>query len=264
MTALAPDRTLDRIKRHLHNLGASALASYKATYFDRRVRSRMRIRGIADAATYADLLDRDESEGHQLLSALAIGVTSFFRNPSAWRQLAAEVAECEAEPLRAWSAGCSTGEEAYSLAMLLASRTRGAGWSVCGTDIDGRSLERAVTGDYPGRAAEDLAPLADCLTATGALAGDRFRIAATVRAGVTFFREDLLTAAPRDQFQLVVCRNLLIYLDQAAQRRAVEQLLAGLAPGGLLFLGQADFLPSGFPELELVDRAERLYRRAAR
>lgn len=254
----------DRIRRHLVELGAGALAEYKSACFGRRLASRLRIHRLGSVAAYADLLDRDPGERGKLLSALAIGVTSFFRNPPAWRRLVELVAaEGRGRPIAAWSAGCATGEEAYSLAMVLASLARSGRigrWSVLGTDVDARSLAVARAGSYPDAAAAaiegmDLGP-------AGVVAEGRLTLASELRDGVTFRQEDLLGSGPRSRFDLVVCRNVLIYFGREGQDRALGNLTEAVTVGGLLMLGKAELAATApLGALEPADRRERIYRR---
>jgi chemotaxis methyl-accepting protein methylase len=235
---------------------------YKGPCFERRLASRLRIRGVASVAAYADLLDREPEERIKLLSAIAIGVTSFFRNPSAWVRLAELLRAKPTDRVEAWCAGCATGEEPYSLALLLAGIPQRPGaWSVLGTDVDERSLAVAREADYPGRVTIDIENAG--FTAFGSRNDGRFRIDETIRRHTTFRREDLLAPIPRSQFDLVVCRNVLIYFGAEGQRRALINLGSALREGGLLLLGKAELasVDAGVP-LELVDRRERIYRRS--
>lgn len=263
---VATDRDVDRVKRHLADLGAGAFGLYKGPCFERRLQSRLRAHGSISVAAYADLLDRDRGERERLLSALAIGVTTFFRNPPAWQRLAELIAEGPlVSRFTGWSAGCSTGEEAYSIAMTLAQLV-GSGavvdWSVLGTDIDERSLAVAERGEYPIRAAADVAAMGEGMMTQCEVTAGQLRIRPDLRAGVSFRRADLVGAPPPMRCRLVVCRNVLIYFGAEGQARVIEHLVGALEPGGLLMLGKAELAATG-PEhgLELVDRRERIYRR---
>jgi chemotaxis methyl-accepting protein methylase len=153
----ADELAMTRVTRHLERLGVGAFALYKTPCFERRVAVRLRARGQRDLADYASLLDRDEAEGRMLLDALSIGVTNFFRNPTSWQRLGELIdAAFPHRAFRAWSAGCATGEEAYSIAMLLAGTGRvGVGrdlgdWSVDASDLDEQSLTVARRGASEG------------------------------------------------------------------------------------------------------------------
>ncbi len=264
----APIETgLLRIRRHLTAMGAEALTQFKGSYFDRRLQSRLRVRGVADPTAYADLLDREPDERRRLLSALAIGVTSFFRNPTAWTRLGALLGESTTPvTLTAWSAGCATGEEAWSLALLLADlESRGRGpidWRVEATDLDERSLEVARAGSYSPRAAADVAAVLGPVP--GDVSSDRFVVPEALRPRVRFAQADLTAPAPTGDHDLILCRNVLIYFTPAAQARVMDHLLGALRPGGLLMLGKAELAAFDLlPRLALADRRERIYRRIA-
>ena len=260
----SPALGLERVKDHLTGMGAKALTLYKWPCFERRLASRLRIHGINSVDQYADLLDRDPAERAKLLSALAIGVTSFFRNPSAWLALGG-LLKRPGHRVTGWSAGCSTGEEAYSLAMLLAGlhQTGSIGpWSVLGTDVDERCLTVARQGDYPGRSITELDPPGNAIvrdlesTATGV------RFGRGLRDRVEFRRDDLTASVIRARFDVVICRNVLIYFGNEGQAKVMDTLLGAIEPNGLLMLGKAEMAAAGPDQrLQLVDRAERIYRR---
>jgi len=258
------ERDLDRVRNHLVDLGAGALNLYKGACFERRVASRIRVHRLPSVKAYADLLDRDPEERSRLLSAIAIGVTSFFRNPPAWRRLAELIGPTRAgERFTAWSAGCASGEEAFSAAILLAGLARAGRigeWSVTATDVDERGLTVARTGRYPARAAAEIE--AARLGSGGGIAGGQFEVDPSIRSRVLFRREDLLGHGARFPCDLVVCRNVLIYFGAEGQERAIRNLVDGVRPGGLLMLGKAELvtLAAELP-LDIVDRRERIYRR---
>lgn len=262
---LRDDPAFARVALHLERLGAGALALYREPCLERRLASRLRARGQSRLADYAGLLDADQDERRRLLSALAIGVTGFFRNPSMWRRLGALLrARPAAEPIGAWSAGCATGEEAYSLAMLLAGRDGAAGgaagdWWIEATDLDERSLAIARAARYPGGVVRDIEAV---VAARGRLSAEGFEVAPALRERVRFRREDLTAPGARGPYDLVLCRNVLIYFGTEGQARVLAALTGALAPGGLLVLGRAELAARDvMPDLEVVDGRERIYRR---
>jgi chemotaxis methyl-accepting protein methylase len=267
MTAF-DDLGLARIRQHLTRLDAGALTLYKPNCFERRLAARLRARSVSTVAEYAGLLDREPQEAERLVSALAIGVTGFFRNPESWRRLAALLAARDAGlgPFRAWSAGCATGEEAYSMALLLGQlESAGAGgvigWEVRATDLDERSLAVAREGAYSGRAALDIREVVDLPVE---LSEDRVQVSPAIRSRVHFAREDLLSGGAVGQYDLILCRNVLISFGDEGQARIAGILARALRPGGLLMLGKAEFAARDpVQELELLDGRERIYRRAA-
>ncbi len=231
----------DRIHQYLESSGAGSARLLKPGFVERRLRIRYRAVGVTGPEGYADCLDRDPEERTRLAATVTLGVTSFFRDPTLWRWLAGVVAVAPAACWRGWSAGTATGEEAWSLASVmaaLAESSRVDDWRVLGSDIDETHLEAARRGQYPGRPIPAYA--------------DR----------VSFERDDLTESRPRGPFEIVLCRNVMIYFGPEGQRRILESVTRALAPGGLLVLGKAEFLPAdGKHGLILVDRTERAYRR---
>jgi two-component system CheB/CheR fusion protein len=197
-----------------------------------------------------------------------VGVTSFFRNPQAWRRLAELLASRPrpAAPFRAWSAGCATGEEAYSLALLLASlEARGVasieGWAVLGSDLDERSLAVAKNGAYSPRAASEIAAVLPGFS--GDVSADRFQVDPRIAARVRFEREDLAYSGRVASADLVLCRNVLIYFGETGQTRVLESLVRAIRPGGWLMLGKAELAAHSVTAIAPLDSRERIYRRVA-
>jgi chemotaxis methyl-accepting protein methylase len=245
---------------------------YKDRCLQRRLAVRMRARGVASVAEYAALIDRDPSELDRLVDALTINVTSVYRNPEAWDRLALElepVASDRQRALSAWSAGCATGEEAWTIAMLLADALGAAGrpsgrgaLQVDATDVDPDAIERASTATYPvGAFATVPRGLLERWTEPCG-AGRRF--ADSLRQVVRFSVRDLgRDGSPRSGYDLITCRNVLIYFERATQERLLDRFTDALRPGGLLMLGKVEsVLGPARQRLEPVDLRERLFRRA--
>lgn len=259
------------VLRQLRRRGGAAFECYKDSCLARRIGLRMRARGVGTLAGYAGLLARDEQEADRLRRALSVGVTGFFRNPDTWRRLREIVAAAPpGSPDRrsGWSMGCSTGEEAWSLAMVLVSQARRSGIPPEGTvrvvasDLDEKALAIAQAGNYPptaGRAVREVMG-----EAWGTLEENRFQVGPELRGQVDFRREDLTgSLVLPDRHDVVCCRNLLIFLGREGQRRVITQALRALRPGGLLVLGRTESLAAGqAEELEPVDAFHRIYRRS--
>ncbi len=259
MTAV--DSSVERIHAHLAAVGAEALTWCKPAYFDRRLRIRWRACGVADPAAYADLLDHDAAERSRLAAALTVNVTGFFRNPSVWSALGPLLSWPSGRPLAAWSAGCATGEEAWSLAALLwRQRPQPGAWQIDATDLDARSLAVAVPGRYPVRMRAALASMVPDAPLT--VEPDGLVMPAIWREAIRFRQADLTRPGERTGCDLILCRNVLIYFTEAAQERILTGLVDALRPGGLLVLGKAELAAWAVaPRLEPVDRRERIYRR---
>jgi chemotaxis protein methyltransferase CheR len=244
---------------------------YRPSTLERRVQSRMRALSTSTYAEYLELLREEPGEVDVLLNRLTIKVSRFFRNAETYRLLHAIMLERWRSARRddgftIWSAGCGHGEEPYSLAMLLSElsgpRPAGAVW---GTDIDPAALEVARARCYPPETLEETPPsLRARYLAESRHPRRSYRVTDAVASLVTFQLHDLTAAAEPPWgggFDLICCRNVLIYLTPAVQRRVLELLLASLAPGGHLCLGKAEQpCPPLLPLLEVVDRTARIFR----
>jgi chemotaxis protein methyltransferase CheR len=243
-------------------------ASYKEKCVRRRIAVRMRARGVHTFAEYGQLLDRDRHEYDLLLDALTINVTKFFRNPETFAAIDREIVPAlyaRVEPqIRIWSAGCASGEEPYSLAMLMhryavAQGKRFDRVDVLGTDVDRASLaaaERATyleptLADTPAELRQMYFPLQP-----------PYRIPREVRAHVQFRHHDLLREAFPESQHLIVCRNVIIYFDRTTQEQLFERFAAALLPGGFLVLGRVETLFGPARTMFApVDGRERVFRR---
>ena len=225
-------------------------AQYRRPTISRRIHNRMLSIGVRSLQDYWARWQADEAESMRLLERLTIKVSRFYRNACTFDVLAEEVLPwlaCRRQPLRIWSAGCGCGEEAYTLAMLLeAARLPG---KVEASDIDPAALAVAREGVYRREAFDELpAGLAAQLEAAGA---QRYRVPAAARERVRFFRHDLGDAPPPAArfYDLICCRNVLIYFEREAQRRAFATLDEALRVDGYLCLGEAEW-----PLPEYVER----------
>ena len=246
-------------------------ASYKEKCLRRRIAVRMRARGVHTYADYAGVLDSDQAEYDKLLDALTINVTKLFRNWETYSAIAAKVVpalwERALPTISVWSAGCSSGEEPYSLAALfhqhaersgtlgdLASRVR-----VLGSDIDARCLAAAQRGAFEESDFADTPP--DLRRRYFAPAAP-FTIDPDVKRLVRFERRDLLAEAPPPgTHHLICCRNVLIYFDRETQERLFERFHKALAPDGFLVLGKVEtLLGSARTCFIAVDGRERIFR----
>ena len=246
-------------------------ASYKDKCLRRRIAVRMRARGVHTYADYARVLDVDGEEYDKLLDALTINVTKLFRNWETYTAIAEKVIpplwSSSVNPINVWSAGCSSGEEPYSLAALfhlhaervgglaqLATRVR-----VLGSDIDARSLAAAERGGFEEGDFGDTPPeLRRRYFAPTA----PYTIVPEVKRLVRFERRDLLAEdAPPGVHHLIVCRNVLIYFDRDTQERLFEKFRRALAPNGFLVLGKVEtLLGSARTRFAAVDGRERVFR----
>lgn len=241
---------------------------YRPRCLRRRIGVRMRARGVDTPKAYAALLDRDPGEYDRLLRVLTINVSRFFRNPETWEvirtRLLPDLLGRRGRRVTAWSAGAANGEEAYSLAILIwewlwdAGR-RWHGIRVIGTDIDAESLDLARRACYEPIALTETPPEVRRRWFTGT---GPYRLKEPIRSRVDFRQLDLLTEPPGFRADLILCRNLLIYLDREAQGRVFDTFREVLRPGGYLVLGRVETLEAGARDhFEVVDARERVYRR---
>ncbi|MDX9706328.1 MAG: protein-glutamate O-methyltransferase CheR, partial [Azospira sp.] len=223
-------------------------SGYKTSTLSRRIRQRMQFLRCADVADYAARIDGDEAERRVLAGELLVNVTEFFRNAPVFSLLARETLpdllrdRNPGDELRLWSAGCATGEEAYSLAMLALDAAEHAGFTggvkVFATDLHPEALAAASAGIYDDEAVRTIPePL---LRRFFQREGTRWRAESALRRHVVFARHNLLVDPPFTRLDLVVCRNLLIYLRPEAQLKALDQMHFALKPKGLLLLGTSE------------------------
>jgi chemotaxis protein methyltransferase CheR len=249
---------------------AFGCASYKEKCLRRRIAVRMRARGVHRFEDYAALLDRDAVEYERLIDTLTINVTKLFRNWATFDAIARTVIpilwEGAARPIRGWSAGCSSGEEPYSLAILFhrhammrgepvdASRVQ-----VLGSDIDRASLDAARLGQYAEAAFADTPP---DIRRRYFSSRPPFEVVPEIRPLVSFERRDLIVDALPRGLHLIACRNVLIYFDRSTQEHLFQRFHDALAPGGFLVLGKVEtLLGPTRPLFSAVDARERIFRR---
>lgn len=247
-------------------------ASYKDQVLRRRIGVRMRARGVSSYGAYAEILDADRHEYERLLDALTVNVTRFFRDASTYAALARTVVPAlwmnAPDDIAVWSAGSASGEEAYSLAALFHEHARQQDAlaslgrvQVTGSDIDRQSLLAAAAAEYSTAAFADAPP--ELLDRLFPLVNDRRAVVPSLRALVRFERRDLLCdPPPAARYDLIACRNVIIYLGREAQATLLATLYRALRPGGYLVLGRAEILFGESRALfSSVDARERIFQR---
>jgi len=242
---------------------------YNDAYLDRRITARMRRTDTDSYRAYRNLLRRTDAEREALLDSLSINVTGFFRNPEAWEALRGVLRELTAQNrrVRLWSAPSADGREPYSAAMLaLDDREIDADRvEILGTDINADILAEARTATYETShttdIAEELAPLDDYEPYVEE-DDNTFRVKDRVTEMVEFEQHDLIRGRPKRDFDLVFCRNLLIYIDSEFKVPIFETIRGSLTPGGNLMIGMTETLPTECrDDFEAVDKQHRIYRR---
>jgi two-component system CheB/CheR fusion protein len=240
--------------------------AYKRATVFRRIERRMQVNGLQTLEAYRDFLHEHPHERPALLKDMLISVTNFFRDREAFDALESEVIPqlfgqgADDLRIRAWSAGCATGEEAYSLAMLLteAAAPTSTPVQVFATDIDEDAIAQARHGFYSSAVAADItsARVAHFLTRED----DGYRVQKSLREKVLFARHNVLQDPPFSKLDLIVCRNLLIYLNRDVQAHALEMFHFALRPGGYLFLGSSESAEAVSKFFTAVDKKHRIYR----
>lgn len=241
---------------------------YKHSTLLRRVQRRMGLLGLSDLDEYVHLLKDRPLEVETLAQDLLICVTSFFRNPDAWAALKRDVLELlvqdrpKGEPLRIWVPGCATGEEAYTMAMLITEvigDRRDVRAQIFATDISNHALKAARAATYPDSVVSSLTP--ERLRKFFVRDGDSLRVTKSIREMVVFAAHDLKGDPPFFRLDLISCRNLLIYLEREAQTHILQQFHFALNPGGYLFLGSSETASRYEEGFDVVDPHARIYRR---
>ncbi|MDX1532222.1 MAG: CheR family methyltransferase, partial [Rhodothermales bacterium] len=242
-------------------------AAYKRPTILRRIGRRMQVRGVQELIDYLALLRGDDGEVQALFRDLLISVTQFFRDPAAFTMLEETVipkvfeGKGTGDQVRVWVCGCATGEEAYSVAMLLCDHAavleEAPAIQVFATDIDVDAIAFAREGLYPGVAAADVPP--ERLQRYFSAEGDGYRVKDTLRERVLFAVHNVLSDPPFSKLDLATCRNVLIYLQREAQERVFAAFAYALRPNGYLFLGTSESVEGTQDFFRIVAKKQRLF-----
>jgi len=244
------------------------LAPYKDNCIKRRIARRVRALGLGDMHAYLRLLNADPNECENLVAALSIHVSRFFRNPSTFAVLAADTLPKQLRRVRQdkhgrvliWSVGCAGGEEPYSLALLLDELDPGRRAAILATDISSDVLVRAREGLYDTLRLTEVSAEIRRRYFTPEAGG--YRLDAGIRRRVRFQQQDILSATAYPAADLILCRNVLIYFSREEQEKILCRFFAALRPEGVLVLGKAETLIGKARRLFHNDESgERIYRR---
>ena len=261
--------SLQKIFQLLRSRTGHDFSFYKKNTLNRRIERRMSVLQLEKLSDYANYLENTPLEITTLFKELLIGVTSFFRDREAFEVLSSHVladvlaAKAKDATVRVWVAGCSTGEEVYSIAIILREcmdkLKKNFKVQIFGTDIDDDALDVARAGLYPASIAADLAP--HRLKRFFVAEGGSFRIRKALREMAVFAIQDVLKDPPFTKLDLLSCRNLLIYLEAELQKKLLPLFHYSINPGGLLFLGSSES-SDGFTDLfSLVNKKWKLFKR---
>lgn len=247
---------------------------YKPGTIARRIDRRMAMLGIPAGGQrrYLEVLRKDAGETEQLARDLLINVTSFFRDDRVFAELMKSVVPAlvrdqpAGQPLRIWIAGCSTGEEAYSIAILfheeIARSKRSIKLQIFASDLDEEAVATAREGSYPAAISADVSAarlarfFVDC--------DGRYAVTPALRSDVVFTVQNVLADPPFSRLDLISCRNLLIYLDAEAQQKVISLFSFALRDDGVLLLGNAETIGHAEASFAVVSKSDRIYRRVAR
>ncbi|HYS28609.1 MAG TPA: CheR family methyltransferase [Candidatus Limnocylindria bacterium] len=272
MTTVTRDESFETLLLFLLESRGFDFTGYKRSTLLRRVKHRMDQVGISSYPEYHEYLQQHQEEFSFLFNTILINVTSFFRDAAAWEYVSADVlprmiaAKGAHEPIRAWSAGCASGEEAYTLAMVL---VEALGMSqfrervkVYATDVDEDALRKARQGSFVEKDLEDVpAGLREKYFETN---GGRYLFRGDLRRTVIFGRHDLLQDAPISRIDLLVCRNTLMYFEAETQARILARLHYALDDRGFLFVGKAEMLLSRDSIFAPLDLKYRVFTKVGR
>jgi two-component system CheB/CheR fusion protein len=272
--SMSAPKTVSAIKKIFILLRAQTshdFSNYKPSTIHRRIERRMAVHQLENIESYVRFLQQTPTEVEALFRDLLIGVTSFFRDHEAFRMLEERVIPklFEGKPagavIRIWSTGCSTGEEAYSLAILiqeyLETSRQNYSVQVFATDIDSRAIAIARHGLYSNSIASDISPERLGRFFTIEMEDNAYRIHKSIRDMLIFSEHDMIKDPPFSRLDLISCRNLLIYLNATLQKKIIPLFHYALNPGGILFLGTSEGIGEFDDLFGVIDRKAKLYER---
>ena len=273
VTTMEPESesALKKIFVLLRNQTSHDFSNYKPTTIHRRIERRMAVHQIGTVSDYIKFLQQTPTEVVALFRDLLIGVTNFFRDPEVFKALEEQVVpkvfigKGSDATIRVWSAACSTGEEAYSLAILLAERQEAMKQSfkvqVFATDIDSQAIATARAGLYPASIAADLSRERMARFFIAEPDGSAYRIHKGIRDMVVFSEHNVIKDPPFSKLDLISCRNLLIYMGGDLQKKLIPMFHYALNPRGMLLLGTSETMGEAGDLFAVLDRKLKLYER---
>lgn len=259
---------LREILHILHSQTGNDFKHYKRATILRRIERRLQVNALPNVLAYRDYLRQHDDEAQALLQDMLISVTNFFRDRDAFETLERDVIPtifsetAETDQIRAWSVGCATGEEAYSIAMLMADQnalaSKPKSFQVFASDIDERAVNIGRRGLYPDSIITDVTPAR--LRMYFDKEEEHYCVKRDIREKVLFATHNILRDPPFSRLHLIICRNLLIYLNRDVQKKIFEILHYALQPNGYLFLGTAESVDAVSELFTPVDKKHRIYR----
>ncbi|MDX6714228.1 MAG: two-component system, chemotaxis family, CheB/CheR fusion protein, partial [Baekduia sp.] len=264
---LEAETTIDGLLQFVKRHRGFDFTGYKRSSLERRIGKRMQQVGSRDPAEYQDFLEVHPDEFAELFNTILINVTAFFRDASLWDHLRAEVlpallsARAPDAPIRVWCAGCASGEEPYTVAMVLSELLGDATYcervKIYATDVDEDALQTARQASYTAKQVEAIP--AEALDRCFALAEGRYVFRPDLRRTVIFGRNDLVQDAPISRIDLLTCRNTLMYFNAETQSRVLERFNFALNPWGYLLLGRSEMLITHADLFRPIDLKRRVF-----
>ena len=266
-----PEGRFDNLLEYLRRSRGFDFTGYKRPSLIRRLGKRMEMAGMRDFGDYTDYLEVHPEEFSQLFNHILINVTAFFRDPACWEYLAEQVipkiisSKKPGEAIRIWSAGCASGEEAYTLAILLAEALGKEAFrervKIYASDVDEEALAQARHATYPARDLQ--ATPGNLRKAYFVQTEGRYSFDPDLRRSVIFGRHDLVQDAPISRLDLLVCRNALMYFNSETQTRILARFHFALNEGGYLFLGKAETMLHQAHVFKPVEVKHRIFTRTS-
>ncbi|WP_017318279.1 CheR family methyltransferase [Mastigocladopsis repens] len=265
ITELNPD--LEKLLEYIKRNRGFDFSGYKRTSLSRRIRKRMQVLGVESYSDYLDYLEVHPDEFIELFNTILINVTTFFREPQAWEYIANDIisqiiaGKHTSKPIRVWSAGCASGEETYTIAILLAEALGMEQYiarvKVFATDVDVDALNYARQANYNPKQVQNVPP--ELLDKYFERVNGHYLVQKELRRGVIFGRHDLMQDAPISRIDLLVCRNTLMYFNTETQARILERFHFALNNNGFLLLGKAEMLFTRNHSFTPVDLRQRVF-----
>jgi two-component system CheB/CheR fusion protein len=265
------DSSLNQIFILIRDQTGHDFSQYKPTTINRRIQRRLAVHQIHDIKNYVLFLQHTPMEIQSLFYDLLIGVTQFFRDTAAFKSLEEDIIPNlfdegdTGKVIRIWSVGCSTGEEAFSIAILLRERMENLKQDykvqLFATDIDGRAIINARTGLYPASTVNDISPERLARFFTLETDGNNYRINKVVRDMLIFSEQDVIKDPPFSRINLLICRNLLIYLNTTLQDKLITLFHYSLKSRGILMLGTSEGIGKAELRFEVINSMDKLFRR---
>ena len=260
---------IEKIIKMVSAATGNDFSQYKENMIQRRIERRMAVCRINDMESYAAYLQKHTDEAERMFKEIMIGVTNFFRNPEMWDKLKTDIIPAlikensAKSSLRAWVPACSTGEEAYTLAIVFREAMEQSehygkiSLQIFATDLDERAVEKARKGVFGGNIAADVSQKR--LNKYFKYENNTYKISSQIREMIVFASQNVVKDPPFNNLDIITCRNMLIYMNSALQDRVIKTFQYSLNPGGILVLGSAEAVGSSVTSFDYIDIKNKIY-----